>query len=183
MDDKTGTRGKLFLIGMMGAGKTSVGKALARSLELPFVDLDRRIHEVSGSSIEGLFRQEGEAEFRRIEARTLRDLAKDSSQAVIACGGGTPCYHGNLAEMKESGNVVYLKCDTDVLVDRLLNNGEVRPLIEEVNRDRAKLTSRIESLLDERVPVYEQADITLDTTASDIYGVVRDLIMKLGNGS
>ena len=148
----------IFLIGFMGAGKTTLGSALAAQLGWHFIDLDREIEQKSGSTIAELFALKGEERFRMIEQEVLYDMVKQIHHLkfiihnyIIACGGGTPCYEDNLAFMKENGFVIYLEVSPEILCERLLRTpaGE-RPVLTCTLPD-------IRTLLDQRRPYYEAA--------------------------
>jgi shikimate kinase len=144
----------LFLIGFMGSGKTHWGKMLAEALDRPFVDLDEVISEMAGQSIPEVFATWGEAAFRDLEARSLHRLS-DRLPAVVATGGGTPCFHDNLNWMKMHGSTIYLDTPVEVLADRLKSEQVHRPLIAGVPPEG--LPELIQALLNRRLPFYEQA--------------------------
>jgi len=141
----------VFLIGFMGAGKTTLGSALASQLGWLFIDLDREIELKSGSTISELFALNGEERFRHIEQQVLYDTVKNHQSGIIACGGGTPCYKENLAFMKENGFVIYLEVSPEILYERLLRTpASKRPLL-------TCTLPYIHNLLDQRRPFYEAA--------------------------
>lgn len=145
----------IFLIGFMGCGKTHWGRLLAAELNRPFIDLDDVIVGMSGRSIPETFKIEGEAAFRLLERKALLSL-DGATDAVVATGGGTPCFHDNLAQMKQMGKTVYLKTPADVLAARLEPEKAHRPLISKVSG--ADLPQFIEELLAKRAAFYEGAD-------------------------
>jgi shikimate kinase len=120
----------LFICGMPGSGKSSFGKRLANKLGWSFLDLDERITETSGQSPQQLIILSGEDEFRRIESEILRSTAGKENH-VIACGGGTPCFHDNLAWMKKHGLVAYLELPLKTIHQRILQSEgfKKRPLL------------------------------------------------------
>jgi len=137
-----------YLIGMMGSGKTTSGRALARLLDVPFVDLDERIVERAGRSINEIFQTEGEPYFRRLERELLAQVSGNQGQ-VVATGGGIVLDRANGAQMRRTGLVVYLRTSFEVLWER----------VQEV-RDRPLLRARdprkaLAELCRERVPLYE----------------------------
>lgn len=142
--------GNIFLVGMMGAGKTTVGKALARRLRRDFIDCDREIVERTGVPIATIFEIEGEAGFRRRESAVLAELARRSG-AVVATGGGAVLAEENRRLMREHGTVVYIRVSLDHLHERTRRDN-VRPLLATGDR-RATLASLLES----RDPLYRQA--------------------------
>ena len=142
--------GNVFLVGMMGAGKSTVGKALARRLGREFVDCDREIVERTGVPIATIFEIEGEAGFRRRESAVLAELA-GRRDTVVATGGGAVLAEENRRLMREHGTVVYLHAALDDLHERTRRD-VARPLLAKGDR-RATLTS----LLEARDPLYRDA--------------------------
>ena len=149
----------VFLIGFMGSGKTTFGKKLANKLELRFIDLDEAIAYKYQLSIKTLIEQHGIDFFRETERDTLKLL--DIENAVIATGGGTPCYFDNLEWMKRRGVVVYLNVSEGIIFSRLKNTElEERPLLKDL--DDEGLKDFISKKLTERLPFYNQAHISFD---------------------
>ncbi len=147
---------KFFLIGFMGSGKTYVGKRIAQELDLPFYDLDEYIEEKEGKSISDIFQSKGEDYFRQIERMCLRDFGI-IGDAVIACGGGTPCFFDNLEWINTIGVSIYLQTPTKLLVERLAKKQAQRPLI--AGKSKSELKSFIEEQLKKRVAFYKKATI------------------------
>jgi shikimate kinase len=149
--------GNIYLVGMMGAGKTTVGKALARRLGRDFVDCDREIVERTGVPIATIFEIEGESGFRRRETAVLAELAKREN-AVIATGGGAVLAEENRLLMRTNGTVVYLRAALEHLHERT-RRSNARPLLAKGDR-RATLAS----LLEARDPLYrETAHLTIES--------------------
>lgn len=119
---------RIFLIGYMGAGKTTLGKAFAREMGLTFVDLDWYIEERFHKTIRQLFTEMGEDGFRELEKRMLHEVA-DFENVVISTGGGTPCFFDNMEFMNSKGSVVFLDVDVKVLFRRLKVAKQQRPLL------------------------------------------------------
>ncbi len=149
----------IFLTGFMGSGKTSVGKKLANKLEKQFYDLDRFIEEKEGKSISEIFREIGESGFRELESKYLRELANQQN-AVIALGGGTPCFSNNMEFIKSNGISIYLKLDESILVGRLRTNKTKRPLI--ANKTDEEISAFVRETLEQREPFYDQANYVLE---------------------
>jgi shikimate kinase len=145
----------IVLIGMMGAGKSSVGKALAEILCVPFCDADNEIIAISNCSIAQIFADYGEDEFRRIERQVIARLLKTGT-GVLSVGGGAFMDDETRMRIKESALSVWLKVDRAILLSRVLRHGE-RPLLKEGD-PREKMMR----LLDEREPVYAEADLVVD---------------------
>ncbi len=156
----------IFLIGFMGCGKTTFGKKLATKLNLQFVDLDEEVLRLTSSpSLKSLIEEKEIRFFREAESKTLKSLSVDG--CVVATGGGTSCYLDNLAYMKGRGVVVYLNVDEGVLFSRLKNTDlDERPLLQ--NLDADGLRNFIHEKLQERVPVYEQANIIFNPVTQKI---------------
>jgi len=148
--------GTLILVGFMGAGKSSVGRILARRLGRCFVETDDMITAKEGVSIPEIFATKGEAYFRAAEEEALELLAL-KRDGVIATGGGFPCGEGRPAALRALGTVVWLSADFDTLYRRALLAGD-RPMLAGRSREDA------EALYRSREPYYRQADLTVDTT-------------------
>jgi shikimate kinase len=147
----------LWLIGMMGTGKTTVGSLVADRLGIEFIDLDRNITENAGQPIKDIFASEGEASFRQREADALRRAAAISA-AVVATGGGAVLDPENRRLMKASGSVVWLRGSVDTLKTRI-GDAQQRPLLQTTD-----VTRTLSDLLEERTPAYEAAaDYTVET--------------------
>lgn len=150
----------VFLWGMPGAGKSFAAVRLARLLGWSSVDLDAELECKTGQSIAGIFLSRGESGFRELEAETLREIVAQGSRFILACGGGTPCFHGNDAWMKRSGLTVYLDCPEELLVERLAGSTH-RPLLADSGEDRAV---RIARMLEQRSSVYQGAHLTISVS-------------------
>jgi shikimate kinase/esterase/lipase len=144
----------LYLLGFMGSGKSHVGKALSKDLKVPFIDLDAFIEKEEKCTITEIFATKGEAYFRKIEANSLRKLK--TANAVIALGGGTPCFLNNSTWIRENGNCFFLDPSVTVLIGRLLGEREKRPLLQGKNEE--ELAAFIQYKLEERRPFYEHAN-------------------------
>lgn len=145
---------RIFLIGYMGAGKTTLGKAFARALGLAFVDLDWYIEERFHKSIRQLFAERGEDGFRELEKRMLHEAA-DFEDVVISVGGGTPCFFDNMEYMNGVGETVFLDVDIRVLFRRLKVAKQQRPLLD--GKSDEELMQFIREALDKRLPYYTKA--------------------------
>lgn len=155
MDKKT-----IFLIGCMGAGKTTLGRQLARKMKQPFFDLDIVVEVETGRRIRDIFEEDGEDEFRRIERKSLIELAQRlDGIGVVACGGGTPCFGDNMALMKKMGRSMYIQVSANELAKRLIPEKSFRPIIKAC--PDADLPQFIRNLLAKREAWYLQADYVL----------------------
>ena len=152
----------LFLIGFMASGKSSLGSKIARQFNMDFLDLDEAISVREGHSINELFLKHGEEEFRKIESEVLKEL--DLENKVVATGGGTPIFGDNMLYMKNNGAVAYLVVPTSVIIGRLRQNREERPLVKDLSD--VELTEFVEKTLEQRKIIYSQADILIPHTKS-----------------
>ncbi|HKL07557.1 MAG TPA: shikimate kinase [Bacteroidales bacterium] len=146
---------RIFLIGFMASGKSTIGKKLANKLNLPFVDLDSYIEEKFNTTIRILMYEKGENEFREIEKEALVEVVNKFNKAVISTGGGTPCYFDNMQTMQNNGITIYIEVDVQTLVHRLMYAKKDRPLIW--GKSKEDLTVYAEELLSKRKSYYKQA--------------------------
>ena len=150
---------KLVLLGYMGSGKSTVGKILAKNLNISFYDLDDFIEENEKQSISEIFNSKGEIYFRKIEKKYLINLLHSDENIILSVGGGTPCYGDNLNIIKNNALSVYLKTGLHTLYTRLISEKEKRPLISEIKDDNLK--EFIAKHLFERSPFFEQANLII----------------------
>ena len=141
-------------MGFMGAGKTTLGKALAKDLDISFIDLDQYIESRYMKSVSQIFATRGEQGFREIESRMLREVG-EFDDVIVSCGGSTPLIGDNMDFMLQHGQTVYLKCDNDTLLRRLKVARSQRPLIASKTDD--ELAAFIESETARREPGYLRA--------------------------
>ena len=149
----------LFLWGFMGAGKSSHGRELARAWGVPLYETDQLIVESCGLSIAEIFAAKREEGFRVEEQRILHALDL-SRPAIVATGGGTPCFADNAHWMREHGVTVYISLPVNSLVERILHSRITRPLLPE--KERGALQEHVATLLAEREKIYRQAHIAVD---------------------
>lgn len=138
----------------MGSGKTTLGRGVEARAHITFIDLDEYIEEREGKSISDIFSESGEEGFRIVERDCLRELAA-KDDILVACGGGTPCFHDNMEVMNSRGTTVWLDASVDMLHKRLAEARSRRPLIARLNDE--ELRSFIVSSLDKRRPFYSRA--------------------------
>ena len=152
---------KIILLGYMASGKTSIGKKLAKRLNLSFIDLDDYIAEQENLSISEIFKEKGEIYFRKKEAHYLNELLKNDKSYILALGGGTPCYANNIKLINQFATSFYLKRSLKNTYNKLskLKNKIKRPMIATISN--ADLKEFIAKHLFERAPYYEQASITI----------------------
>lgn len=163
----------IILLGFMGSGKSSVGKRLAKSLKWDFIDTDAAIEEISGMSVQEIFRKHGETRFRSEEEVLVKRL-QDSRHYVIATGGGTVLNSGNWELLSQIGLMVSLYASLDTILERIGNRND-RPLMKASHEE-------IERLWVDRQPIYNQADLVIDTTDIGIDDVVREILQKIEGG-
>ena len=170
---------RVFLIGYMGSGKTTLGKAYSAATGLQFVDLDWYIEERMHKSISDLFAERGEDGFRLLEQKMLHE-AGEFENVLIACGGGTPCFFDNMEFMNASGTTVYLKVSVEELAKRLELCKHTRPVLK--GRSGEELRAFIAESLEKRNPFYTKASITFDAekmlTESDVHDI-SNALMKI----
>ena len=146
---------RVFLMGFMGAGKTTLGKALAKDLGVSFIDLDQYIESRFMKSVTQIFASRGEQGFREIESRLLREVG-EFDDVIVSCGGSTPLIGDNMEYMLQHGQTVYLKCNNDTLLRRLKAARSQRPLI--ASKNDQELALFIESETARREPGYLKAE-------------------------
>jgi shikimate kinase len=161
----------IILIGFMGAGKSTVGRLLARRLGRCFVETDDMVTGRQGRSIPEIFRLDGEERFRQLEGDALDALALKAGD-VIATGGGLPCREGRMSRLRELGTVIWLKNDIGVGFERARRSG-TRPMLAGRSREE------IDALYRQREPYYQQAHLTIDTTGLGVDQVVSRLLSIL----
>jgi shikimate kinase len=150
---------KIFLIGFMGSGKTTLGRKLASKMDYEFIDLDHKLEQQVELSIAEYFSFFGEDAFRKLESEVLKKTLYPEN-VVISTGGGLPCYFDNMDWMKTNGKTVYIKLSPKTLADRLETGKEERPLLQDKHGD--DLVLFIEQKLAEREKYYSQANIIAD---------------------
>ena len=167
---------RIILIGYMGAGKTTIGKALAKALGVTFYDLDWYIETRMRRTVKQIFDEEGEDGFRRIEHNMLHEVA-EFENVVISCGGGTPCFFDNIDYMNRQGKVVYLKASPEVLYEHLKMGKSVLPLL--LNKTPEQVREFIVEQLAHREQYYSKADYTLDINLLDNHDKINITVDKL----
>ena len=161
---------RIIIIGYMGAGKTTVGRALSRELGIPFYDLDWYIESRMRKTVKQLFDERGEEGFRRIERNMLHEVA-EYENVIVSCGGGTPCFFDNMEYMNQQGQTVYLQASPEVLYGHLLMGKSVRPLL--LGKTREELLVFIKEQLKQREPYYSQARHILNVDLMDNYDKIK----------
>jgi shikimate kinase len=156
---------KIFLLGLTGAGKSTVGKLLANKLSYPFMDLDEVIRYETHRSIEDIFEKDGEEYFRKLENKFLKKVAS-IDRRVIATGGGAPCYLDSMDFIKNNGLSIFLYTPLDLVTERLYDTDTThRPILKGKNKE--ELHDFLSQKLMERLPYYSRADFSMDTNVAD----------------
>jgi shikimate kinase len=172
--DRLGAR-SIVLVGMMGAGKSSIGRRLATRLNIPFVDADLEIEKQAGMSIADFFARHGEHDFRRGEARIIARLL-DSGPQVLATGGGAVMNAETRAAIKAQGVSIWLTAEADVLMRRINKRRHERPMLQ-----AADPAARMRELLAEREPVYALSDLTVQSREVPHDAIVTEIVAALGD--
>ncbi len=166
---------RIFIIGYMGAGKTTVGKALAKELNKEFYDLDWYIEARMRKTVKQIFDESGEEGFRKIEHNMLHEVG-EFENVIISCGGGTPCFFDNMEYMNEMGETLYLKATPEVLYGHLKMGKSVRPLL--LNKTEEEVKVFIREQLEKREPFYSKAKKILDVNLMDNFDKIKISVAK-----
>ena len=167
---------RIILVGYMGSGKTTVGKALSKETGMMFYDLDWYIENRMRKSVSQIFAEKGEDSFRKIEYNMLHEVA-EFEDVIISCGGGTPCFFDNMDYLNQQGDVVYLKATPETLYKHLLMAKVERPLLK--GKSAEELIDYITEHLKQRAPFYEKARYVLDVSVLDEYDKIRTSVATL----
>ena len=169
---------KIILIGYMGVGKTTIASLLAEKIKMDWLDLDKLIENKTKLSIKNIFEQKGEIYFRKIEHEIFKEVIENDEKLIISTGGGTPCYANNHLLLNGKNVVsIYLKTTIDVLLDRLKEAKNDRPLI--ANQSDSELKEFIAKNLFERSFFYNQATHVIDISTKNPEEVVESILQKL----
>jgi shikimate kinase len=171
---------RIFLIGFMGCGKSTMGRTLAAKLGLTFIDLDHYLEERYFKTIPRIFAEEGEDAFRRKERKMLEEVAA-FDQVIVATGGGAPCFFDNIELMNQAGFCIFMDIDAESLIYRLTHARTERPLIK--GKSPEELREFIDALMLKRRPFYEKAQYILkgkEISAEQIIEIVDE--KKLNSG-
>lgn len=151
---RTSAHPRIFLLGMMGAGKTYWAEKLKKKLKIPAYDLDTLVEMMEEKTITEMFEEDGEEYFRKAEAKMLR-LFKEKKNFILSCGGGTPCFNDNMQWMNKNGITVWIDEPVEILAQRLTTEKDKRPLIK--NLSDGDLVKFLNGKLTERKPFYSLA--------------------------
>jgi len=166
---------KIFLIGYMGSGKSTLGRRIANRMGFDFVDMDPTIEAAEKETIADIFKNRGEEAFRVLEHELIKTF-KDIPKAIISTGGGAPCFHDNLNLMNETGRTIYLRLSPAALVKRLIHSKNVRPLV--IGKSEDELKQFIHKHILEREKYYNMASIVVegqDPDLDDLVSKIKDL--------
>jgi shikimate kinase len=162
----------IYLVGFMGSGKTTIGKELSNVLQMPVIDTDKEIVKITGNTISRIFELFGEEYFRLLESSTLHSISTTNS--IVTTGGGVVLKVTNRQYMKRNGIVIYLKCNFNIIWERLQLDSN-RPLA--FNQSREK----VESIYLSRLALYEQSDIVIDCNDKSVDTIVSEIVKKIEN--
>lgn len=165
----------LFLVGYMGCGKSTIGRKLARTLHLEFVDTDHRIEEREGATVIDIFHYEGEERFRTIEREVLEEVIAIEQASVVSTGGGLPAWSDNMARMNEVGRTIYLKRSAENIASRLSPYGrQKRPRLRGLNDEELVIFMRED--MAKRDPYYSQATQVVACEGKSDEEIIREII-------
>ena len=156
---------KIYLIGYMGSGKSTLGKGLAKALGISWIDLDSEIESRYKISITNFFRKYGEDSFRDVEHKVLGEISL-IPDTVVSTGGGVPCFHNNMELMNQTGLTIYLEATPELILTRIGPYAWKRPLFQQM--DGTDILEKITQHLKSRLIFYQQAKITIDAVNPDI---------------
>lgn len=168
---------RVFLIGLPGSGKSTLGRELADQLAIPFIDLDQAIEKKAGRKVTNIFQEQGEAAFRELEHNQLMKSIADAADFVMATGGGAPCYHGNMEIIHRAGTSIFLDLSVKALAARLSQmEKDSRPLL--VTEPGVTLVERLEQLRSQRLGFYQKATYCITSDVISVTDVLALLARK-----
>lgn len=165
-------------MGYMASGKTAIAKEIAQKNTLKLVDLDIVISQKEGMSISDIFKTKGEIYFRKKESLYLNKLLSQNDKIILSVGGGTPCYGDNINNINQKAISFFINTPLNILVNRLIFEKETRPLVADLND--ADLKEFVAKHLFERLPFYEKANHTINTSDKDINAIASEIIKLVG---
>ena len=166
---------RIALVGLRGAGKSTVGRRLARLLEVPFVELDQRVEELAGVPLGTLFDLHGPDYFRRLEAEALEAVLAEGERSVIATGGSIVRSQTTYQRLLDTCRTIWLSAEPRDHLQRVIAQGDLRPM-----EGHPRAMDELEALLEARSPDYSRCELTVQTSGSDVDGVVRGVVRGLG---
>ncbi|GAB3024859.1 shikimate kinase [Niabella terrae] len=172
---------RIYLIGFMGVGKTHWGRQLAKKLEMPFFDLDELIVDAEEKTVTEIFEQQGEEYFRMKEREILQWVSESHDAMILSCGGGAPCFFNNIDYMNQKGLTVWIDAPFEILLGRLRQHQEKRPLLKEL--DDAQLQAYILKKSSDRRIFYERAKIRISEQEATLEGFMKRIFVEDADGS
>jgi len=169
---------KVYLIGYMGSGKSTLGRLLADTLDLPFLDMDDEFELKYKIGIHDFFAKYGEDNFRKLEHNLLIDISL-MEDAVVSSGGGTPCFFNNMEIMNNTGTTVYLKSNSETLLKRLETSPRRRPLVQMMNGGLT--VEKLSEHLASREKFYSLANIIIPSSNPEIEEIKKMILLHLPN--
>ncbi|MEO6709243.1 MAG: shikimate kinase, partial [Planctomycetota bacterium] len=166
--------GRIAMLGLRGAGKSSVGRGLALALEVPFVELDQRVEELAGLSLGAIFDLHGVAGFRRLEREALEAVLARGGRMVLAAGGSLVRASDTFARLRQTCHTVWLRAEPEEHLRRVAAQGDSRPM-----QGRPQALSELKALLAEREADYARCELTVDTSKRPVAEIVRELATRL----
>ena len=164
---------RIFLVGFMGSGKSTLGKKLANKLKLQFLDLDQLIEKQEYCTVTEIFKNKGEDYFRALETAVLNDLLQTNTDFVLSLGGGSPCFNNNMEFINSIGTSIYLKYNAGILTSRLLAAKQERPLIAGKNAEELK--QFVDDLLTQRESFYLQSKFIVEGATISVNEILNKL--------
>ncbi len=169
---------KIYLIGYMGSGKSTLGSGLAEALGISWIDLDTEIESRYKISITDFFSKYGETAFRDVEHKVLKEIAL-IQDIVVSTGGGVPCFHNNMELMNQTGLTIYLNASAELILSRIGPFAWKRPLFQQMKGEDT--LQKITDHLNSREMFYSQAQLTIDATQPDIEELKSMILKYSGN--
>lgn len=160
---------RVFLVGYMGCGKSTLGRWLSSDLKWRFLDMDDFIEKKQGRTISQIFEDEGEAAFRKMEQDAITELSQEEN-VIIATGGGAPCFFDNVEKMNAAGLSIYMKLTPQTIFNRVKGATKTRPLLASLSE--SELLAFITEKLEEREPFYMKCNVIADAESLDVEGFV-----------
>jgi shikimate kinase len=163
----------------MASGKSTVGKQLAKELDIKFIDLDNYIEEQEEMTISEIFRLNGETFFRQKEHDYLSEILKNDAGLVLSLGGGTPCFHQNMDLVNQKSTSIHLKASLALLSKRLISESENRPIVASIGVK--SMPNFIEKHLKDRNPHYSKAAFTVLVDGKNLTEITKEITLQLGH--
>jgi len=164
---------KIFLMGMPGSGKTTVGKRLAKAMGYEFIDLDQYIEKRENCSINDIFRHQGETYFRTAETDAIKEVSLLKTKIIVSLGGGTPCFNNNIELLLKAGLCIYIHATEKLLLNRLENAKSQRPLFWGLTKQ--EIEKKLLQMIDARTPFYEKAHLTTEAVSFQEKNLIEEI--------